>query len=375
MTDHLLRWMKQNHVPVSRAKYLALAFGNEQPDPWTPEHEAELPEELQEVYNEYGDFDPSEPRDPDGKWTTGGGGGGREESGGAGTEATRPGPGSGAGGRGGASSPDEAQSRATQAARGHAPLAGLPTKALKIGGSYFVPGPLGVAKEAADSYMKSAGLAYDPPKTYAKLDKERAARIGAEFDKMKHDPDNPAVKASYEALAREVVAQWHEIQKTGLKVEWIKPGQDDPYAETPRLAAEDVVQNNHWWGFPTDLGFGSDPDAEHHNNPMLQLTDEVVDGKQLVVNDVFRIVHDYFGHFKDGNGFRAEGEENAWRSHVAMFSEQARGAMTAETRGQNSWVNYGPKGEFNRKASAGDTVYAPQKIGLLPAWASEEGRA
>ena len=87
MTDQLLRWMKQNNVPITRAKYLGLAFGKEMPDPWTPEHEAELPEELQEVYSEHGDqfemfdkYDPNEPREPKGtptggQWTTGGSGG------------------------------------------------------------------------------------------------------------------------------------------------------------------------------------------------------------------------------------------------------------------------------------------------------------
>ena len=325
------------------------------------------------------DYDPEQPRDPagtstGGQWTSGGSGGERTTQGYAGAEA---GAGAGGGGGGGARSADEAQRSAAKAAGGHTPLTGLPQKPLKVGGSYYVPGPLGKAREAADAYMKSAGLTYDRPKTYAKLDKERAARVAVEFEKMQHNPDDPAVKASYEALAKETLAQWQEIKKTGLKVEWIKPGQADPYAETPRLSAVDVIENNHWWGFPTDQGFGSDTPAAAaaiHNNPMLQPTDEVVDGRKLVVNDVFRIVHDYFGHFKEGNGFRAEGEENAWRSHSAMYSELARGAMTAETRGQNSWVNYGPFGEANRKASAGDTHYAPQKVGLMPKWASDEGR-
>ena len=103
--------------------------------------------------------------------------------------------------------------------------------------------------------MRAAALPYDPPKQYAKLDKERAARVANEFEMMKHDPDNPAVRASYDALAKETLAQWQEIKKTGLKVEWIKEGQPDPYALTPRLAQIDVNQNNHWWGFPTDQGF------------------------------------------------------------------------------------------------------------------------
>ena len=284
--------------------------------------------------------------------------------------------GSGGGGRGGARSPDEASRRATSAASGHPKLEGLPDKPLKVGDHYLVPGPYGRAKETAEKYLRSAGLPFDPPKQYLKVDKERATRVAAAFDAMKHAPDDPAVQASYAALAKETLAQWQAIKESGLKVEWIKPGQADPYAETPRLAAMDVIDNNHWWGFPTDQGFGTGPEAEAamHNNPMLQPTDEVVDGRKLVVNDVFRIVHDYFGHFKEGVGFRADGEENAWRSHAAMYSDLARGAMTSETRGQNSWVNYGPFGESNRSASAGDTHYAPQKIGLMPEWTWNEGR-
>src|SRR5687768_12961428 len=83
---------------------------------------------------------------------------------------------------------------------------------------------------------------------------------------------------------------------------------------------------------------------------------------------MFRIVHDYFGHLKQGHGFRAAGEDNAWRTHAAMYSDIARPAMTTETRGQNSWVNYGPHGDKNRTSSAADTVYADQKVGLLPEW-------
>jgi len=49
--------------------------------------------------------------------------------------------------------------------------------------------------------------------------------------------------------------------------------------------------------------------------------------------------------------------------------------MTSETRGQNSWVNYGPNGEANRTASAEDTKFADQKVGLMPEWTWTEGIA
>jgi len=110
------------------------------------------------------------------------------------------------------------------------------------------------------------------------------------------------------------------------------------------------------------------------NSPMLQPTQFTdANGKPMLANDVFRVVHDYFGHIKEGTGFRADGEENAWRQHLAMFSEAARPAVTTETRGQNSWVNFGPHAVANATADPGATVYADQKTGLLPSWVVTEG--
>ena len=59
-------------------------------------------------------------------------------------------------------------------------------------------------------------------------------------------------------------------------------------------------------------------------------------------NEQFRAVHDYFGHAIKGNSFGPKGEEIAWASHQQMYSPLARLAMTSETRGQNSFVNYTP---------------------------------
>ncbi len=47
MNNALLKWMKLHDVKITREAYIQLAYGNDVPDPWTPEHEAELPEELQ----------------------------------------------------------------------------------------------------------------------------------------------------------------------------------------------------------------------------------------------------------------------------------------------------------------------------------------
>jgi hypothetical protein len=54
-------------------------------------------------------------------------------------------------------------------------------------------------------------------------------------------------------------------------------------------------------------------------------------------NDMFRVVHDAFGHAATGRGFDRHGEEAAFRSHASMYSPLTRLAMATATRGQNSW--------------------------------------
>ena len=114
-------------------------------------------------------------------------------------------------------------------------------------------------------------------------------------------------------------------------------------------------------------------------NPLLRDTgldwpDQNGEMRPVLANDLFRAVHDAFGHGLEGAGFRARGEENAWQAHVRLFTGPAVGAITSETRGQNSWLNYGPYGEKNRNAAVEDTVFAEQKTGLMPEWTWTEGR-
>ena len=271
----------------------------------------------------------------------------------------------------------EAQRAATRAAGGTPALIGTPTESLSVAGRPYVSGPTKKAVKAAESYASRRGTSYAPPKTFRKVIPERATKIADAYDEMPHTPNDPKVKAAYDAMIDETLDQWNEIKKSGLKVEFIRPDMPDPYAKNPRAAIMDVRDNNHLWVLPTESGFGGtkSADVDISGNPLLRKTGEVIDGVPVTANDIFRIVHDYFGHIKYGHGFRADGEENAWRAHSAMYSPLARKAMTSETRGQNSWVNFGPYGKQNRTASGADTQYAPQKTGLLPDWVIEEGLA
>jgi hypothetical protein len=167
----------------------------------------------------------------------------------------------------------------------------------------------------------------------------------------------------------ETEAQYEALLKAGYKFDFIKGA--DPYGN-PRNAINDLVQNKHMSVFPTLEGFGSS-EADIAGNPLLKLSDMKIGDDPTTYNDLFRAVHDAFGHAQHGVGFRARGEENAFQSHARMYSPEAIPAATRETRGQNSFVNFGPFGESNRVASPIDTKYADQKTGIMPEWTWTEG--
>lgn len=222
------------------------------------------------------------------------------------------------------------------------------------------------AQKLAQEYAESRGIKLKDLEK-VKVNPEVSKKIAAEFDKLIDSPDDPAVKKAYDALIDETLDQYQAIKKTGLKVIPMTEGMENPYKSSKDLV-DDVLKNNRMYYYPTDQGYGSGSVAK---NPLLRATQEVADGKPMVANDVFRVVHDYFGHVKDNNKFGATGEENAYRAHKQMFSPEAQKALATETRGQNSWVNYGPLGEANR-SNPSATTYADQKAGLLPDWALKE---
>jgi len=233
----------------------------------------------------------------------------------------------------------------------------------------FSSRPIAEVQSASRNYMNEAGIDIPEYIEYPELDQQRAKYIAAAYERMKHDPDNPDVKAAYEALKNETMAQYETLRDTGIDFKFLREGQTDPYAKSPAMGYQDVVENKELTVFPTDFGYGSG-EFDASDNPLLGFVGHVGDKEDAVANDAFRVVHDMFGHLGAGNPqFRAKGEERAWLEHSRMFSPEARKAMTTETRGQNSWLNSGPFADQNATALGADTVFADQKAGLLPDWA------
>jgi len=221
-------------------------------------------------------------------------------------------------------------------------------------------------QQLADEYAKLKGLgALEHNVAPTPVNTERASRIAQAFETMPHNPNDPEVRRAYDALINETADQFKELKKAGLKVSPITSDMQNPY-KSSKDVFNDLNENHHLWYYPTEQGFGSGQIQDH---PLLKTVD--VDGQKMPANDIFRIVHDYFGHAKEGYSFGPKGEEAAWRAHMQMYSPEAQKALTTETRGQNSWVNYGPKGEINR-SNPTTTTYAEQKAGILPDWAFDK---
>lgn len=227
--------------------------------------------------------------------------------------------------------------------------------------------------DIAGQYMADKGMKYTPQTTYAALDPVLAKRLADDFAAMKNNPRDPRVRGSYEALAKETQDQYEALLKSGYKFDFIKGV--NPYGN-PRNAINDLVANKRMSVYPTERGFGGPSAAalDVSNNPLLARSElRIGNDPSTTYNDLFRAVHDTYGHAKHGVGFRARGEENAFQSHSRMYSPQALPAATSETRGQNSWVNFGPFAKTNVKASSDKTEYAPQKTGLLDPYAWLDG--
>jgi hypothetical protein len=233
------------------------------------------------------------------------------------------------------------------------------------------------AKEATKNYIDTNKEALGLPETeetaVKKIDTALAKEIKDAYDALPvDDSKNPEVAAAYNKAVEEIDKQFQYLTKDlGIKVEFIK---DDPYKNSEEMF-EDVINNKRLKVYQ-----GGEP------HPFLG--DSSKDSSGFTANEKLRAVHDIFGHFVNRNQFGKIGEEAAWVDHSKMFSPEAQRAISTETRGQNSWVNFsgvndvaiekmkqgndlikeGKITEGNKLIAEGQAEFkfAEQKVALLP---------
>jgi hypothetical protein len=264
--------------------------------------------------------------------------------------------------------------RGRDQSRKYSPLEGAPS-------SQGATGPDPRLVDVAEKYARENGIDLKRQAEYVKVDEDRAKRISKAYEDMPHDPQDPKVKEAYQELAKQTKAQYDALVADGYTFTFYD-NESDPYAGNPMNAMRDLRQNKSMAVYGTSAGFGTKGVTSGYvdDNPLLVDTgvrwkDQNEVERPVNAVELFRAVHDTFGHGLEGSGFRARGEENAWQAHVRLFTGSAIGAMTTGTRGQNSWLNFGPYGEKNKTAKVEDTIFADQKTGLMPEWTWTEGRA
>lgn len=210
-------------------------------------------------------------------------------------------------------------------------------------------------QQVTNAYNAKQGLPPADHSQYHPLDEAFGRRVADAYDALKDDnSDDPKVRAAYVALMRETKDQYDHLIENGYTLEpWTKEGQ--PYANSHEMAA-DLRDNKHLYFYT-----GGEP------HPFLSAVDP---DTGLSYNDMFRAVHDAYGHAAAGYGFGPRGEEGAHDIHSQSFSPLAREAMTTETRGQNSWVNFGRQ-NYDAEGNplnipAAEKPFAKQKVDLLP---------
>lgn len=173
---------------------------------------------------------------------------------------------------------------------------------------------------------------------YVPVIESEARRIARAYDRLPVLSRKPGVQLAYSFLAVEIKMQY-DFARGYLGITF-EPSLTDPYQDSAEMM-RDVRENRRMKVY-----------AGESAHPFLSHSEQVW----------FRGIHDLFGHAAEGYQFGPRGEHNAWIHHSMMFSRTAQEALTTETRGQNSWVNYGPHSHLPVR----ERPFAIQKAAILP---------
>jgi hypothetical protein len=221
--------------------------------------------------------------------------------------------------------------------------------------------PVEQLRQAAKDYTKSTlGSDWsDEGLDTMQVDHERGHATFLAYRDAMNNPagsETPGLRDSYAAMAEHVNRQYEHITK--------------PVAEGGLGITHSVHETEpygfHWAG-------GSDTDAatemandlrtNRHIKTLATASTGPHEFFDNETNDRFRAVHDVFGHGATGRGFSRHGEEAAFHAHRQMFPPEAHAALATETRGQNSYLNYGPGGFASQEG----------RLVGLPDWAERSG--
>lgn len=166
------------------------------------------------------------------------------------------------------------------------------------------------------------------------------------------------VRKSYEWLETILVHQYQALIAAGLNIEWVS---GEPYPSSLAMRLDVGYKHNLRVRRTVGDDYEDIPDFRHPMNHLVNI-DNYRSGNWLRLNDIFRAVHDVYGHYASRSSFGPDGEAIAWMAHRATMPECALIALWCETRGQNAWTNH--FGDHNERAML-DRPFAAQKYGFV----------
>ncbi|MEV0727383.1 MULTISPECIES: crotonobetainyl-CoA--carnitine CoA-transferase [Polymorphospora] len=171
-----------------------------------------------------------------------------------------------------------------------------------------------------------------------RLDADYCRAVAEYFDRAPMLGLDPRLTELYEGLKAENRRQFRAIVDAGIEVRpWSAPGQ--PYHGSRELITG-VRETGVLYVYLTSSGHG--PAAPTGFHPLREPSGVVIDGVELSHNDVFRAVHDIFGHVMFGNSFGPVGEFKATYCHLHMYPAELHPVLFVEHVGQLCWFFYGP---------------------------------
>lgn len=164
----------------------------------------------------------------------------------------------------------------------------------------------------------------------------------------------PVLERSYNTLTMYLLAQYDALTRAGYTFDFIS---GDGYFNS-RHMFETVTETKHLV-VRKSLGDNyTDIEPDHPMAREVLTTDGV-----MLLNDVFRAVHDILGHYAIRASFGQDGEAMAWLHHRSLLPGSAHQALWCETRGQNTWTNFW---DDHQSLPNRERPFAVQKFGSVP---------
>ncbi|QHA04457.1 hypothetical protein GQF42_15235 [Streptomyces broussonetiae] len=200
-------------------------------------------------------------------------------------------------------------------------------------------------RQLSHDYVVSRSLDKNPNwNASLHLDKVVCRSISNWYDQAPLSTGTEQEALQYRILKEDTLEQFELLRKNGVSIEpWLTDGQ--PYTSSAALS-DQLHAEKKLYVFLTANGHGEGNGIESAerppDHPMLEPSPVTSKGVRFLFNDLFRAVHDAFGHAARGNRFTARGEFMAAWDHMKMYPPACHPVLLSETVGQICWFYFGP---------------------------------